>query len=98
MLSLPLAAALMGALQPKCQLVLVGDVDQLPPIGEAGARASAGDVVVTMVFLASCMDQSTASWWWWLAWLAAVAPPLWAALAPVLHRGHVQGRGQLFLI
>lgn len=34
MLSLPLAAALMDALKPKCQLVLVGDVDQLPPVGE----------------------------------------------------------------
>ena len=34
MLSLPLAAALFDALRPKCQLVLVGDVDQLPPVGE----------------------------------------------------------------
>ena len=34
MLSLPLMAALMDALTPKCQLVLVGDVDQLPPVGE----------------------------------------------------------------
>lgn len=34
MLSLPLAAALMDALKPKCQLVLVGDVDQLPPVGK----------------------------------------------------------------
>jgi hypothetical protein len=33
MLSLPLAAALFDALHPKCQLVLVGDVDQLPPVG-----------------------------------------------------------------
>ena len=33
MLSLPLAAALLGALRPGCQLVLVGDVDQLPPVG-----------------------------------------------------------------
>ncbi|RMZ56876.1 hypothetical protein APUTEX25_002965 [Auxenochlorella protothecoides] len=33
MLSLPLAAALMQALPPTCQLVLVGDVDQLPSIG-----------------------------------------------------------------
>ncbi|GAB4821863.1 hypothetical protein N2152v2_008909 [Parachlorella kessleri] len=33
MLSLPLAAALFGALTPRCQLVLVGDVDQLPPVG-----------------------------------------------------------------
>jgi hypothetical protein len=34
MLNLPLAAALIDALRPKCQLVLVGDVDQLPPVGE----------------------------------------------------------------
>ena len=34
MLSLPLAAALFDALRPRCQLVLVGDVDQLPPVGE----------------------------------------------------------------
>ena len=34
MLSLPLAAALFGALTPRCQLVLVGDVDQLPPVGK----------------------------------------------------------------
>ena len=34
MLSLPLAAALIDALRPNCQLVLVGDVDQLPPVGE----------------------------------------------------------------
>lgn len=33
MLSLPLAAALVDALRAKCQLVLVGDVDQLPPVG-----------------------------------------------------------------
>ena len=33
MLSLPLAAALLDALRPGCQLVLVGDVDQLPPVG-----------------------------------------------------------------
>lgn len=34
MLSLPLAAALMDALPPRCQLVLVGDADQLPPVGK----------------------------------------------------------------
>jgi hypothetical protein len=33
MLSLPLAAALMQAASPRAQLVLVGDVDQLPPVG-----------------------------------------------------------------
>ena len=38
MLSLPLAAALFDALRPKCQLVLVGDVDQLPPVGERGRQ------------------------------------------------------------
>lgn len=37
MLSLPLAAALLGALDPGCQLVLVGDVDQLPPVGESSS-------------------------------------------------------------
>ena len=40
MLSLPLAAALFDALRPKCQLVLVGDVDQLPPVGERGRELS----------------------------------------------------------
>ena len=36
MLNLPLAANLMEAMKPKCQLILVGDVDQLPPIGPGG--------------------------------------------------------------
>ena len=40
MLSLPLAAALMQALTPKTQLILVGDVDQLPPIGPGGVLHS----------------------------------------------------------
>lgn len=42
MLSLPLAAALFDALRPKCQLVLVGDVDQLPPVGEWAGRGCGG--------------------------------------------------------
>jgi ATP-dependent exoDNAse (exonuclease V) alpha subunit len=33
MLSLPLAAAFFSALMPRTQVVLVGDVDQLPPVG-----------------------------------------------------------------
>ncbi len=33
MLDLTLAAALLAALPPSCRLVLVGDVDQLPPVG-----------------------------------------------------------------
>ncbi|KAL3161913.1 hypothetical protein ABBQ38_008998 [Trebouxia sp. C0009 RCD-2024] len=33
MLDLPLAAALLEALPSRCQLVFVGDVDQLPPVG-----------------------------------------------------------------
>lgn len=33
MLSLPLAAAFFSALMPSTQVVLVGDVDQLPPVG-----------------------------------------------------------------
>ncbi|KAI3435893.1 hypothetical protein D9Q98_001951 [Chlorella vulgaris] len=40
MLSLPLAAALFDALHPKCQLVLVGDVDQLPPVGPGSVLQS----------------------------------------------------------
>ncbi|KAL4458529.1 hypothetical protein ABPG75_013394 [Micractinium tetrahymenae] len=40
MLSLPLAAALFDALRPKCQLVLVGDVDQLPPVGPGAVLQS----------------------------------------------------------
>jgi len=40
MLSLPLAAALMQALQPGTQLILIGDVDQLPPIGAGGVLHS----------------------------------------------------------
>ncbi|KAG7669856.1 hypothetical protein Ndes2437B_g06050 [Nannochloris sp. 'desiccata'] len=40
MLSLPLAAALMQALQPSTQLILIGDVDQLPPIGAGGVLHS----------------------------------------------------------
>jgi ATP-dependent exoDNAse (exonuclease V) alpha subunit len=40
MLSLPLAAALMQALEPTTQLILIGDVDQLPPIGAGGVLHS----------------------------------------------------------
>jgi ATP-dependent exoDNAse (exonuclease V) alpha subunit len=40
MLSIPLASALMQALAPETQLVLVGDTDQLPPIGPGGALQS----------------------------------------------------------
>jgi len=40
MLNLPLAAALMQALRPKTQLILVGDVDQLPPVGPGGVLHS----------------------------------------------------------
>lgn len=49
MLSLPLAAALMQALKTKTQLILVGDVDQLPPVGPGGildAMISSGVVPV----------------------------------------------------
>lgn len=42
MLSLPLAAALVDALRSKCQLVLVGDVDQLPPVGAYHRRPACG--------------------------------------------------------
>jgi len=40
MLSLPLAASLLQALRPKSQLVLVGDIDQLPPVGPGGVLHS----------------------------------------------------------
>lgn len=40
MLSLPLSAALMQALKTKTQLILVGDVDQLPPVGPGGILES----------------------------------------------------------
>ena len=43
MLSLPLAAALLGALRRGTQLVLVGDVDQLPPIGPGAVLQSLVD-------------------------------------------------------
>ena len=49
MLSLPLAAALMQSLKTKTQLILVGDVDQLPPVGPGGildAMISSGVVPV----------------------------------------------------
>jgi ATP-dependent exoDNAse (exonuclease V) alpha subunit len=50
MLSLPLAAALFDALRPRCQLVLVGDVDQLPPVGErvggGGLRQPGGSLAL----------------------------------------------------
>lgn len=42
MLDLPLAAALLDALpldSPNCQLVLVGDADQLPPVGPGSVFA-----------------------------------------------------------
>jgi hypothetical protein len=59
MLSLPLAAALIDALRPKCQLVLVGDVDQLPPVGQCmlGKRRH--------YICAACP--------WFSAWLATAA-------------------------
>jgi ATP-dependent exoDNAse (exonuclease V) alpha subunit len=40
MLSLPLAAALMQALEARTQLILIGDYDQLPPIGAGGVLHS----------------------------------------------------------
>jgi RecD/TraA family predicted helicase len=49
MLSLPLAAALMQSLHTNTQLILVGDVDQLPPVGPGGvldAMISSGVVPV----------------------------------------------------
>lgn len=33
MLDLPLAAALLSAVRSDCQVLFVGDVDQLPPVG-----------------------------------------------------------------
>ncbi|KAK2080022.1 hypothetical protein QBZ16_002417 [Prototheca wickerhamii] len=41
MLSLPLAASLLDALPPRCQLVLVGDADQLPSVGPGSVLATA---------------------------------------------------------
>lgn len=40
MLSLPLAAALLDALPPNCQLALVGDADQLPSVGPGAVLAA----------------------------------------------------------
>lgn len=40
MLSIPIASALMQALAPETQLILVGDTDQLPPIGPGGVLQS----------------------------------------------------------
>lgn len=62
MLSLPLAAALMQSLKPETQLILVGDVDQLPPVGPGGildAVISSG--VVPVVDLREIFRQETTS-------------------------------------
>ena len=62
MLSLPLAAALMQALQTKTQLILVGDVDQLPPVGPGGildAMISSG--VVPVIDLREIFRQEATS-------------------------------------
>lgn len=62
MLSLPLAAALMQSLHPKTQLILVGDVDQLPPVGPGGildAMISSG--VVPVVDLREIFRQEMTS-------------------------------------
>lgn len=62
MLSLPLAAALMQSLNPKTQLILVGDVDQLPPVGPGGildALISSG--VVPVVDLREIFRQEMTS-------------------------------------
>ena len=49
MLSLPLAAALFSALPPKCQVVLVGDTDQLPSIGPGAVLQSVIDSSIAPV-------------------------------------------------
>jgi RecD/TraA family predicted helicase len=62
MLSLPLAAALMQSLNTKTQLILVGDVDQLPPVGPGGildAMISSG--VVPVVDLREIFRQEMTS-------------------------------------
>ena len=62
MLSLPLAAALMQSLKPSTQLILVGDVDQLPPVGPGGildAMISSG--VVPVVDLREIFRQEMTS-------------------------------------
>ena len=62
MLSLPLASALMQALESKTQLILVGDVDQLPPIGPGGVLHSLIDSgLVPVVDLREVFRQAAAS-------------------------------------
>eukprot|EP00877_Chromochloris_zofingiensis_P015019 jgi/Chrzof1/9771/Cz04g15060.t1 len=63
MMDLPLAAALCNALNPAgCQLVLVGDPDQLPPVGPgAPLRAAIDSGIVPMVDLREIFRQSAES-------------------------------------
>eukprot|EP00887_Chlorella_sp_A99_P006365 scaffold3.g6365.t1 len=62
MLSLPLAAALFDALRPGAQLVLVGDVDQLPPVGPGAVLQSLIDSrLVPVVDLREIFRQAAQS-------------------------------------
>lgn len=62
MLSLPLAAALVDALRPGCQLVLVGDVDQLPAVGPGSVlRALIDSRLVPVVDLREVFRQAAQS-------------------------------------
>lgn len=62
MLNLPLAAALMRALKSKTQLVLVGDVDQLPPIGPGGVlHALIDSKIAPVIDLREIFRQEAAS-------------------------------------
>lgn len=62
MLSLPLAAAMFEALQAKTQLILVGDADQLPPIGPGGVLHSLiASGLVPVIDLREVFRQAAAS-------------------------------------
>ncbi|PSC71270.1 exodeoxyribonuclease V subunit alpha [Micractinium conductrix] len=62
MLSLPLAVALIDALRPDCQLVLVGDIDQLPPVGPGAVLHNLiASKLVPVVDLREIFRQAAAS-------------------------------------
>ena len=66
LLDTPLAAALLSALAPHAQLVLVGDPDQLPPVGpgavlEDVSAAAAGGAPIPRIVLASPFRQGDRS-------------------------------------
>jgi exodeoxyribonuclease V alpha subunit len=62
MLNLPLCQSLLAAVGPRCSVVLVGDVDQLPPVGPGQVlRELIGSGICPVVRLTEIFRQAAAS-------------------------------------